>query len=256
MRTHHVIVLALVAAAASPASAGKGHQARYVGIHPVPKPEGGGICYIEGPHVHVYAANRVEYRDHHGASYFVGDPVAYGYDGPRHAYKGHHPIHVDVVVGDDDPDVEYCYLDGPHFHTFESPVGPEFKVAGDAYFYVGEPAPVYLEARPQLIKINAMYTPLVYARPTIEVEAPEGWIGVRFATPAVIVEERPAAVVVPAGRVQAGVRIGIGAEVYVPPPPSVHVDVGVGIGFGGGISVGGGGGGHDRGRRPKKWKGR
>ena len=48
-------------------------------------------------------------------NYFVGDPVAYKYDGPKHSYKGPHPIHVEAVVGGD-PDVEYCYIEGPHFH--------------------------------------------------------------------------------------------------------------------------------------------
>src|SRR5512144_352724 len=86
-------------ALAAPALAGAGKQVRYIGIHPIPRSDGGGICYIEGPHVHIYDADRVQYRDHRGASYFVGDPVAYGYDGQRYAYKGHHPIHVSAVLG-------------------------------------------------------------------------------------------------------------------------------------------------------------
>ena len=67
-------------------------QVSYIGIHPVAKSDGGGICYIEGPHVHMYEADKIQYRDHRGAQFFVGDPVAYGYDGPKKAYKGHHPI--------------------------------------------------------------------------------------------------------------------------------------------------------------------
>ena len=117
MRTIYLVVLVLLAAGASPAAAG-GKQTRYIGIHPVPKSAGGGVCYIEGPHVHIFAANKVEYRDHRNHNYFVGDPVAYGYDGPRHAYKGHHPIHVHAVVGDSEEDEEFCYLDGPHYHNF------------------------------------------------------------------------------------------------------------------------------------------
>jgi len=138
MRPIFLAVLVAAAAFAQPATAGKTKQVRYVGIHPVPKSEGGGICYIEGPHVHIFGANKLEYRDHRGANYFVGDPVAYGYDGPHYPYKGHHPIHVDAVVGDGMPDEEYCYIDGPHFHPFQVQ-GPEFKMVGDAYFYVGEP---------------------------------------------------------------------------------------------------------------------
>lgn len=234
MRTIHLVPafagLVALAAVSAPADAGRGKQVRYIGIHPVPKSEGGGVCYIEGPHVHVFPANKLEYRDHRSYNHFVGDPVAYGYDGPRHAYKGHHPIHVHAVVGDDHEDVEYCYLDGPHYHSFEPPpvVEADFKVVGDAYFYVGTPPPVYVEARPAMMKINAVYTPITYTRPVIEVEPPSGWIGVRFGVPvapAVVVEERPAAVVVPGAR--AGVRVG--AEVHVP-MPSLSVNIGIGGG--------------------------
>jgi hypothetical protein len=213
---------------AVPALAGPAHQVRYVGIHPVPKAEGGGLCYIEGPHVHIYDADKLQYRDHRGASYFVGDPVAYGYDGKRYAYKGHHPIHVSAVLGDADPadpDDEYCYLSGPHYHYFAPPEGPEFRVAGDAYFYVGEPPRVYVDARPAMMRINAVYQPLVYGRPVVTVDAPVGWIGARAElvgpTAGVVVEgPRGAAVVAP--------RAGVSIDAYVP-MPSLHVDVGIGV---------------------------
>lgn len=241
MRSLYVVPLVLAAAVAGTAIAGKhGKQVRYLGIHPIPKSAGGGLCYIEGPHVHVFAANKLEYRDHRGASVFVGDPVAYGYDGPTHVFEGHHPIHVE-------DDTEWCYLDGPHYHAFAAPEGPEFEIKGDVAFYVAEPPPVYVEARPALVKINAVYTPLVYERPVVTVEPPSAWIGVRFAAPvsAVVVDERPPAVVVP-GRVRAGagVRVRAGVEVVVPPPPRLEVNVGVGIGFGGGVRVKGDNGRH------------
>jgi len=238
MRSIFLVVLVVIAAGSQPAFAGK-KQVRYVGIHPVPKAEGGGVCYIEGPHVHVFAANKLEYRDHRNHNYFVGDPVAYGYDGPRHAYKGHHPIHVHAVVGDDQEDVEFCYLDGPHFHGFAPPpaIEADFEVAGDAYFYVAEPPPAYIEARPAMIKVNATYAPITYARPVVEVEPPSGWIGVRVGVPAVVVvDERPAPVVV-APRVRAGI------EVHVPVPT-----FSIGIGVGGHVR---GGHGH---KKHKKWK--
>lgn len=253
MRFIHLVPLVLMAAVVGTAVAGKGgKQVRYHGIHPVPKSEGGGLCYIEGPHVHIFAANKLEYRDHRGANYFVGDPVAYGYDGPRHTYKGHHPVHVHANVGDDHEDVEFCYLDGPHFHAFAAPAGPDFEVVGDVNFYVGTPPPVYLEARPTLVKVNAMYTPITYERPVITVEAPSAWIGVRagFGAPAaVVVDTRPAAVVVP-GRVRAGLSV----EVVAPPPPSISIDVGIGVGVRGGVFVGGPG--HKHKHKHKKWKGR
>ncbi|HSR96273.1 MAG TPA: hypothetical protein VLM79_04340 [Kofleriaceae bacterium] len=226
MRRSVLIILATVVLglAAGPALAGNLKQVRYIGIHPLPKAEGGGICYIEGPHVHIYGPageDKVQYRDHHGSSYFVGDPVAYGYDGKRYAYKGHHPIHVAAVVGDDDPADVYCYINGPHFHYFAPPDGPDFKIAGDAYFYVGEPPRAYVDARPAMMKINAVYQPLVYERPVVEVDAPVGWIGARaeLIAPAVVVAPA-AAVVVP--------RAGVSVEAHIP-TPSLHVDVGIGL---------------------------
>jgi hypothetical protein len=209
-----VLVLALPMFATADADVGS-RQVRYVGIHPIPKSEGGGICYIEGPHVHIYAADKLQYRDHDGAKYFVGDPVAYGWDGPRYAYKGPHPIHVEAVVGGD-PDVEYCYIEGPHFHYFVPVDDPDFKVVGDTYFYVGTPPRAFVDARPAMVKINAVYTPLVYARPVVTVEAPIGWIGARaeFVGPAIV-----APVVVAPG-------VAIGAEVHIP-IPSIHIGIGM-----------------------------
>jgi hypothetical protein len=208
------IILASLLAVSAYADSKFGRQVKYLGVHPIPKSQGGGICYIEGPHVHIYAANKVEFRDHGGDHVFVGDPVAYGYDGPRYAYNGPHPIHVDAVVGGD-PDVEYCYLTGPHFHNFAPPYDPDFKFQGDAYFYVGEPPRAFIEARPMYIGINEYYRPLEYQRPHIEVDAPVGWIGARaeFIGPEVYVEGRP----------------GIGVDVHVP-MPSVQVGIGVDIG--------------------------
>jgi hypothetical protein len=172
-----VLTVAVLALASANADADRKRQVRYVGIHPIAKADGGGTCYIEGPHVHVYAADKLQYRDHRGDNFFVGDPVAYGYEGPKHAYKGHHPIRVEAVVGDDEPDTEYCYLDGEHYHAFVPPSGPEFKVAGGAYFYVGKPPKAYLDARPAMVQINAVYKPLVYTRPVVVVAPPAGWIG-------------------------------------------------------------------------------
>ena len=239
-RAMRTLLLIIAAIAVMTATAFAGKQVKYLGIHPVAKSNGGGFCYIEGPHVHLYAADKVQYRDHRGYQHFVGDPAAFGYEGPKHAYKGHHPIHVEAVVGDDQPDTEFCYLDGPHYHYFAPPEGPEFKVSGGAYFYVAEPPKVYVDARPAMIEINAMYRPLVYTRPVVTVDAPVGWIGARaeFMAPVVVA---PAV----------GVGVGVGVVV---PAPSVRVNIGVGIGVPGVII-------HDNRRgyyrghgKHKKWK--
>jgi hypothetical protein len=230
MRTTILIALAIAALTASVAM-GKARQTRYVGAHPIPASDGGGWCEIEGPHVHVFAPAKLEYRVHGKDNFFIGDPVAYGYAGPRFAYKGHHPIHVHAVVGDDDDDVEFCYIDGPHFHAFAPApeVKADFQLAGDTYFYVGEPPPTYVEQRPALVKINAIYQPLRYERPVVTVDPPSAWIGVRFAGPAVIDVGAPAVVVEPP-HVHAGVEV-------VVPAPTLEVNVGFGVGVRGGVIV-------------------
>jgi hypothetical protein len=244
MRTT-LLVLAIAVLTAS-AAAGKGRQTRYVGTHPIPASEGGGFCEIEGPHVHVFAAPKLEYRVHGKDNFFVGDPVAYGYPGKRYAYKGHHPIHVDAVVGDDVDDVEFCYIDGPHFHAFAPPleVKADFALVGDAYFYVGEPPPIYVEQRPAMVKINAIYQPLRYERPVITVEPPAAWIGVRLGVPAAVVDVQAPAVVVEPPRVRAGVEV-------VVPAPSLEVNIGVG----GGVIIDGHHH-HDNGRHRGHYKGK
>ncbi|MDB4953569.1 MAG: hypothetical protein JWO36_1138 [Myxococcales bacterium] len=216
-----------VLAIGSPAGADHkyGRQVRYAGIHPVPKSEGGGICYIEGPHVHIYTANKLEFRDHGGDHVFVGDPVAYGWDGPKYSYKGAHPIHVEAVVGGD-PDVEYCYIEGPHYHYFTPADDNDFRVVGDTYFYVAEPPRPFIEARPAYVGINAYYRPITYARPVVTVDAPSGWIGARaeFMTPGVVVAPAPVIVDHRGGAIVEG---GVSAEVHIP-LPSVHIGVDIG----------------------------
>ena len=78
-------------------------------------------------------------------------------------------------------------------------------------------APAYIEARPTYVGINAIYKPLVYTRPVIEVEPPSGWIGARVdLVPAAVVVEAPPPVVVepPRGRAV----VGVGVDVHIPVP--------------------------------------
>lgn len=226
MRTVLLAFATLVLATAT-ASAGR-KQVKYIGIHPVPRAEGGGFCHIEGAHVHVFGADKLQYRDHRGHHHFVGDPVAYGYDGPRHAYKGHHPIQVNAVVGTPEVDTEFCYLDGSHYHYFAPPPGPDFKVVGDVSFYVGTPPAAYIEARPAYVGINATYKPIVYARPVVEVEPPIGWIGahVDVVGPGVVVEAPHARVIAPRAHV---VTPGVAVDVHIP-TPTLQVEFGIGGG--------------------------
>ena len=130
--------------------------------------------------MHLYAPGNatLNYRDHRGYYYFVGDPVAFGWDGVTYTYVGHHPIDVGAVVGPIDGtievDPELCFLDGPHYHTFAPAPAmvDEFEVAGGAYFFVGDPPAAYEAERPELVEVNELYTPIAYDRPVVTVEPP------------------------------------------------------------------------------------
>lgn len=256
MRPHHVVLTAALALALATgvASAGGKHH-RFVGIHPIAKTHGGGMCHIEAPHVHVYAPAdvKVQYRDHDGYNYFVGDPVAYEWDGPKHAYYGHHPVPVDVVIGDDHPDTEYCYLEAAHYHAWAPPPTLEVKLHAGAYWYVGDFPEAYVKGKVTYDPIDVVYKPIVYTRPVVVVEAPPPeWYGVDVwvATPVVEVRApRP-----PPVRAHGHAAVGVGVEVVV---PTVRVEVGlpsVHIGVGG--HVHGGSHRHQKHKKHKKHRGR
>jgi hypothetical protein len=232
------IALLLGLVAVGTASADKKHH-RYVGIHPIAKAHGGGMCHIEAPHVHVYAPMdvKVQYREHDGYHHFVGDPVAYGWDGPKHSYYGHHPVPVHVVVGDDHEDMEYCYFDGAHFHAWEPPPTMEVKVHAGAYWYTGDFPEAYVKGKVVCDPIDVVYEPIVYTRPVVVVEAPPpGWYGIGI----VDIHAHP-------GRGRGHHKHGrghghvdgvVGVEVVAPSirveVPSVHIGIGAGVVVGGG----------------------
>jgi hypothetical protein len=204
------LTAALTVGAPLAQAGGKAHL--YVGIHPLDTDI---FCYIEAPHQHAVAPLKANllYRVHDGHHHFVGDPVAFSYDGPKHAYYGHHPVSVSVVLDDwarYPHGEEYCYLDGAHYHYFE-PADPKFVLKGDAYWYVGTLPPAYKKHKRARSRINAVYTDVHYERPVVVVEPPTGYAGVVVSGPAV--------------------RAGVGVEVVVP-EPVIEVDLGFGIGFG------------------------
>jgi len=208
------LALASSALALSAAEARADRQVSYVGMHPIPS---GGFCYIEAPHVHVYAPAgkaKVMYRMNDDAYEFVGDPVAFQYDGPRYTYQGHHPINVDYAVGVESPqaEVEYCYINGPHYHYWYPEPTAAFEVKGGVYWYVGPFGPEYKTLRPRYVAINAVYEPIVYERPVIAVAPPVGFVGVGVV-----------------GGVGVGAGVGVGGGVVG--------GVGVGAGVSAGIGV-------------------
>jgi hypothetical protein len=221
-----VLALACTVAMAVTARAAEAKHYRFVGEHPIP---GGGFCHILAPHVHIYAPAKVDvlYRQHDGWNYFVGDPVAFGYEGPKYAYQGAHPINVDVAIGEVDVDgdeIEYCYIKGPHYHIVAPPAEAQFALRGDVYWYVGAYPPEFEAERPRYARINAVYEPMVYTRPVVLVGPPPGWhdVFVEVDTPGVIVAGPHGHAVV-----EGGVGVAAGVEVQVP-VPTVQFGVSVG----------------------------
>jgi hypothetical protein len=82
MRHTFAVLLVVLFALGAPAPAEAKHF-RYRSPHPFR----GGFCSHHGPHEHDYGPTDARvYRVVDGDYYFVGDPVAFGYEGPKYAY--------------------------------------------------------------------------------------------------------------------------------------------------------------------------
>lgn len=230
-RASFLVAASVMASAAlatlAPASA-RADQIKFASMHPIPASVSveGGFCYIEVPHVHIYEPEKAEvlYRtkdDHHE---FVGDPVGFGYDGPKHSYYGHHPVQVDASVHLDvgEPAVEYCYINGPHFHAYEPPPELSFTLKGGAYWYIGKYPRPYHRNKKRLAQINAVYEPIEYERPVVVVDArPPEYLG-----PVVNVDVHAPVVEVDAHAVHGHGHGHADVEVHVPVPTlDVHIGV-------------------------------
>lgn len=230
------IFVATVMAGMVAVSAGQARadQHRFIGMHPIPGEGPATLCHIHAPHVHAYAPVKVDvlYRDYDGWAYFVGDPVAYGYEGDTHVYVGAHPIAanavvtVDVDVPAEDMTV-YCYMKGPHYHGFVPPPDAAFEVKADAHFYVGDYPKHFHRARPKLARINVIYEPIVYTRPVVEVTPPAGYHDVF-----VEVSAHPGRGHGPPPHARGGGRAHVGGGLSLDvsiPVPTVEVSVGGGV---------------------------
>jgi hypothetical protein len=207
-------LLAVLLATASSAEAGP-RITLYIGAHPLSESV---YCVIEAPHQHTIAPlSPALFRIHAGHHHFVGDPTAFGYEGPRHAYVGHHPIRMQARLGvwlrDPEHSEVFCYIEGPHFHAHIPDPTLEFKLKGEAYWYVGTFGPVYKREKVRYVRpVAAVYADIDYPRPVIEVTPPVGFVGVVAAPSGVVVE----------GGITAGVEV-------IVPRPVVEVDLGFGI---------------------------
>jgi hypothetical protein len=168
----HTMALFVFIAALAGSRPAEAKHFRYLSRHPMP----GGFCGITAPHMHKYSPPDLRaYRVVRGDYYFVGDPVPFGYEGPRYAYYGVHPV-VEASVAFGEP--LYCYLEGPHFHWYAPPPATHFEIRSGVNWYVGAFEPIYFEHRPRYVVVNEVYRPIQYQRPRVVVaDAPPAWRG-------------------------------------------------------------------------------
>ncbi|NMO20876.1 hypothetical protein HPC49_36665 [Pyxidicoccus fallax] len=159
-------------------------QWKYAGMHPRGGQPSDGLCHIEATHVHTAAPIQADvlYRTHDGAYVFIGDPTPFGYEGTRHAYYGHHPVVLNVLINIEvDVDVvEYCYHDGPHYHAYEPPPRHDFEEQEDVHYYTGEYPEEYKRESPQLVRVNTVYRTWNVPRPVVTVAPPSHYRGPIF----------------------------------------------------------------------------
>lgn len=163
------LFIALLLAGASPVSADV-PMSRYRGIHPL-SPHQGAFCYIDTLHMHripppdmrVYAVLKG------GENLFVGDPVALGYDGPKFAYFGPHPL---AVPGAPELSGTFCYIAAPHYHAAPQPSSPTLVQKNDVTWYIG-PLPPAAATQVWINEVRAIQS---YQPPKVDLgSAPPGY---------------------------------------------------------------------------------
>lgn len=204
-----LLLFTLVLAAPSSAEAA---VVRYHSAHPW----GRGYCYIDMVHVHDHAPADVRfYRQGPEGYYFVGDPTPFQYEGPRYAYYSAHPV-VEVHWGEP----VYCYLDGPHYHTYQPPPSSHFELRAGAYWYTGSFEASFARDRPRYVVINDAYRPMPYARPVVPASAaPPGFRGVIVAQSGGRRGRPAVSGSVSVGTPNVSVTLGFGGAPPPPPPP-------------------------------------
>lgn len=219
MKTLAYVVASLLFLFTAPAWA---KQIHFAGAHPVAASYGGGYCYIDVPHTHIYNPDRAAlYQQTPDGAVFTGDPTPFGYEGDRNVFYGHHPVPGLLVNGEP----VYCFINGPHYHPYEPVDGPDYRVKDGVAFYVGPFSPTYVKLKPARVKpVNAVYQPFVSYRPVVEVQPPPEYHG----DVVVVGAPPPAPGVVVAAPAPPSVVVTAPAppSVVVTAPPPPHVVVG------------------------------
>ena len=161
-----------------------------------------------------------------------------------------------MLLGENDAyasgqDLEYCYLDGPHYHLFAPPDGLTFEVKAGASFYIGELPSVYVEEKPRYSRVNRVYASIEVDRPEVVFETPPvGYVGpifdVHVVAPIVTIDPGHADLHVRGKhRPRAAVGVHADVEIRIPTP---RIEIGIGLP---GVVIGGQ---HDKHRKHKKRK--
>ena len=87
-------------------------------------PVGGGWCYFDGPHVHDYFPEPLDWYAFDDGFFFWRGPVAF-------TYVGGHPM----------PGGGWCFIDVPHRHDYVPPYGGGFTWRGTGWIYGGPWSP-------------------------------------------------------------------------------------------------------------------
>jgi hypothetical protein len=137
-------------------------EVAYYGQHFIPESEGGGWCYLDGPHTHVYVPDHEDWYEQDGGYWYYRGPLQFTY------YAGH-PM----------PGGGWCFITGPHFHDYYPPRSTEWAWRrGQGYVYQGpyrpeRPPPVHYWPRPLPLPPRARARPEVEFRPADRPQAPE-----------------------------------------------------------------------------------
>ncbi len=136
------------------ARAAHAKDTEYISRHPLSART---FCNTNSPHVHAFEPHDLRlYRKIEGQYYFVGDPVPFGFTGPKVVYVGQHPIS-DLLADISVP--LFCYLKGRHSHWYEPVAALWFERREGAFVFVGAYDPIFYGHRPEYLAINDAYAP-------------------------------------------------------------------------------------------------
>jgi len=107
-----------------PPAAAPRAEVYYYGNHFIPESDGGGWCYIDGPHTHAYYPQHDDWYDYDQGYYWYRGPFMF-------AFLGGHPL----------PGGGWCFINGVHQHDYPPPRGTDWRWSRGSYVYEGQYRP-------------------------------------------------------------------------------------------------------------------